>query len=152
MPSVVGMSRRRPRAALSEAGFRVNVDDADSLTPKGQVFSQSPGGGAVTPLGTLVTIYVSTGEPAAGHGPAGRRSAGSDAKLALHHSGWSVNIVKVDTDDPSSSATSSRRIPRHTRPRWSRSSITILVGVGAGGGDGGGGGAATAAAGRRRDG
>ena len=92
---------RKRSTTLSEAGFRVSVEIADSLSPKGQVFSQSPGGGTVTALGTLVQIQISTGVPAQVTMPRVVDMRGYDGeRRSSSHSGWSSNIVRVETGDP----------------------------------------------------
>jgi membrane peptidoglycan carboxypeptidase len=144
VPSVVGMTRKDATAALSEAGFRVNVVIADSLTPKGQIFSQSPGGGSVTPLGTMVTIYVSTGEPAQVTIPRVVGSRGFEARARLEALGLAVDLVKVDTDDPDLVGYVLAQDPHTGTVVVQGSTVTILVGRepkggGNGGGNGGGG-------------
>jgi len=144
------MSGHEARAALLHAGFRVNAVVSDSLAPEGQVFSQSPGGGAVTPLGTSVTIYVSTGEPAQVTVPRVVGLSRSDAEQALASLGLVANIVKVDTDDPKLVGVVLAQDPHSQTQVVQGSSITILVGrepkgdggggKGNGGGGGGGGG------------
>ena len=145
VPSVVGMTREEARAALTQAGFRVNAVVSDSLAPEGDVFSQSPGGGAVTPLGTSVTIYVSTGEPAQVTVPRVVGLSRADAEDALASVGLVANIVKVDTDDPKLVGIVLAQDPHSQTQVIQGTSITILVGRepkgnGDGGGKGNGGG------------
>jgi membrane peptidoglycan carboxypeptidase len=149
VPNVVGMSRNDAKAALSEAGFRVNVEISDSLSPKGQVFSQSPGGGSVTPLGTMVTIFVSTGEPAQVTIPRLVDMPGFEARALLQSLGLVANVVKVETDDPDLVGFVLAQDPHTGTQVVQGSTVTILVGKekgngnggnGNGGGDGGGGG------------
>ncbi len=156
VPSVVGMSREEARTALSEAGFRVSVEIADSLSPKGQVFSQSPGGGTITALGTIVSIQVSTGVPAQVTMPRVVGMTGFAASNLLQSLGLSVSIERVEADRPSDIGHVIAQEPKSQTLVVQGSSVTILVGAepkenggggngngnggGGGGGDGGGGG------------
>ncbi|MGH2679910.1 MAG: transglycosylase domain-containing protein [Actinomycetota bacterium] len=154
VPSVVGMSREEARTALSEAGFRVSVEIADSLSPKGQVFSQSPGGGTITALGTIVSIQVSTGVPAQVTMPRVVGMTGFAASNLLQSLGLSVSIERVEADRPSDIGHVIAQEPKSQTLVVQGSTVTILVGAepkgnggggngngnGGGGGDGGGGG------------
>ncbi len=46
VPSVIGLNRKNAITTLSEAGFRASVEVVDDSSPKGKVFSQTPGGGS----------------------------------------------------------------------------------------------------------
>jgi len=143
VPSVIGLKKDPAREILSEAGFRVSVSIADSTAPKGQVFSQSPGGGTVTELGTMVTIQVSTGVPPRVTMPrvVGLRSF--NAKLALQALGLAVNTVPVETENPAKVGYVISQDPQRGTLLLEGSAVTIFVGVepkGNGGGGNGGGG------------
>ena len=64
------------------------------------MFSQSPGGGTITPLGTLVTIPISTGEPARVTMPKVVGMRGCDARSLLSSLGLTVVTQKVQTGNP----------------------------------------------------
>jgi membrane peptidoglycan carboxypeptidase len=143
VPSVIGLKKDPAREILSEAGFRVSVSIADSTAPKGQVFSQSPGGGTVTELGTMVTIQVSTGVPPRVTMPrvVGLRSF--NGKLALQALGLAVNTVPVETENPAKVGYVIAQDPQRGTLLLEGSAVTIFVGVeprGNGGGGNGGGG------------
>jgi membrane peptidoglycan carboxypeptidase len=143
VPSVIGLKKDPAREILSEAGFRVSVSIADSTAPKGQVFSQSPGGGTVTELGTMVTIQVSTGVPPRVTMPrvVGLRSF--NGKLALQALGLAVNTVLVETENPAKVGYVIAQDPQRGTLLLEGSAVTIFVGVeprGNGGGGNGGGG------------
>jgi serine/threonine-protein kinase len=60
VPRVMGAEEERARTLLEEAGFEVlAIDFATADESKvGRVLSQSPGGGASVPQGSLVLLYV----------------------------------------------------------------------------------------------
>ena len=72
VPNVVGLKQADAIQSMSQAGFAaVSVGEA-SLTPAGEVISQSPTAGVIAKPGTQVTITVSTGpvvEPSASPSP-----------------------------------------------------------------------------------
>ena len=62
VPAVEGQSREEAEQALTEAGFKVDVEEAFSESvPEGDVISQSPEGGRQATKGRTVTITVSQG-------------------------------------------------------------------------------------------
>jgi penicillin-binding protein 1A len=142
VPSVVGLKKDEARAILSEAGFRVSVSMGDSFSRKGEVFSQSPGGGTVTFLGTLVMIQVSTGEPPQVSVPRVIGLKGFNAKLALQARGLAVNVVQVPTENPAKVGYVIAQDPPAHTVVVEGSPVKIYVGVGpngnGGGNDGGG--------------
>lgn len=72
IPDVVGSTRAEAIQTLGEAGFVVVVTEEASLTPAGEVVSQSPTGGVLAKPGSTVKISVSTGpvaEPSASPSP-----------------------------------------------------------------------------------
>jgi serine/threonine-protein kinase len=143
VPSVIGMKEKEATAVLSEAGFRVSVEIADSLSPKGQVFSQSPGGGTVTALGTSVSLQISTGEPATVTMPRVVGKRGYLAQAELGSLGLVVELVGVETDDQNLIGYVVAQDPRSAAEVIQGSTVTIMVGTeskGNGNGGGGGGG------------
>jgi serine/threonine-protein kinase len=72
VPNVVGSTQAEAVQALNAAGFAVVVVNQASLTPAGEVVSQSPTGGVIAKAGSTVKITVSTGpvvEPSASPSP-----------------------------------------------------------------------------------
>ena len=61
VPDVVGSTQAAAIQTLGAAGFAVVVAQEASLTPVGEVVSQSPTGGVIAKPGSAVTISVSTG-------------------------------------------------------------------------------------------
>lgn len=139
VPSVIGMKRREATEVLSEAGFRVSVEIADNVAPKGEVFSQTPGGGSVTALGTIVSLEVSTGVPAQVTMPRVVGMRGYDAKLRLESLGLVVELERVQTGDPRQDGYVIAQDPRSQTELVQGTTVTIFVGR-HGGGNGGGGG------------
>ena len=69
---MVGTTQADAEQTLGAAGFAVVVVDEASLTPAGEVVSQSPTGGVIAQSGSTVKITVSTGpaaEPSASPSP-----------------------------------------------------------------------------------
>jgi serine/threonine-protein kinase len=140
VPSVIGMKRQEAIETLSEAGFRASVEIADNLAPKGQVFSQTPGGGSVTALGTIVSVHISTGVPAKVTMPRVVDMRGYDAKLRLERLGLTVNLVRVETGDKKQVGYVIAQEPRSKTELVEGTTVTIYVGKAKGNGNGGGGG------------
>jgi penicillin-binding protein 1A len=144
IPSVIGMTRKEAIATLSEAGFRFSVTTADSISPKGQVFAQSPGGGTVTALGTIVSVQISTGVPARVSMPRVVGMRGYEAKALLQSLGLEVTTVRIETGAPDEVGYVITQDPRSQKLVTQGSTVTIFVGAdpkgGNGGGNGGGGG------------
>jgi serine/threonine-protein kinase len=72
VPDVVGSTQAAAVQSLNAAGFAVVVVNESSLTPAGEVVSQSPTGGVIAKSGSTVRISVSSGpvvEPSASPSP-----------------------------------------------------------------------------------
>lgn len=72
IPDVVGATQSAAVQTLGEAGFVVVIAEEASLTPAGEVVSQSPAAGVMAASGSKVTITVSTGpavEPSSSPSP-----------------------------------------------------------------------------------
>jgi penicillin-binding protein 1A len=139
VPSVIGMTKREAIATLSEAGFRFSIAIADSLSPKGKVFSQSPGGGTVTALGTVVSVQISTGEPAQVAMPRVVGMRGYEAKSLLESLGLQVTRVLVEAKRSDEVGYVLAQDPRSQRMVIQGTTVTIFVGAERTGGGGGGG-------------
>jgi membrane peptidoglycan carboxypeptidase len=141
VPSVIGMRRKEAVGTLSDAGFRASVTIADSSAPEGQVFSQSPGGGSVIPLGTLVSIQISTGVPPMVEVPRVVTLRVNEAVALLRSLGLSPAIVEVDTRDPNKVGVVINQDPNGHTTVEQGTTVTIFVGSeqkGNGGGNGNG--------------
>jgi membrane peptidoglycan carboxypeptidase len=138
VPSVIGMDRKGAITTLSEAGFRANVEVVDNLSTKGKVFSQSPGGGSVTALGTIVSVQISTGKPAQIPMPRVVGMRGFGAKVSLESLGLVVTTVRVETGDPNKIGFVIAQDPKSQILVIQGNTVTIFVGAAKGGGGGGG--------------
>jgi len=138
VPSVIGMTKKEAITTLADAGFRASVEIADSLSTKGQVFSQSPGGGSVTALGTLVSVQISTGKPAQIPMPRVVGMRGFEAKTSLESLGLVVATVRVETGNPSKIGFVIGQDPHGESLVIQGDTVTIFVGEAKGGGGGGG--------------
>ena len=94
VPNVVGLDERNAIDALVEASFTPTVQRVDSAAPEGQVVSQSPGGGTVTELGTVVSIRVSTGVPPEVEVPDVVGLEAAEAIVALESAGFEVEVAE----------------------------------------------------------
>jgi membrane peptidoglycan carboxypeptidase len=70
VPSVVGLDRSEAQSRLREAKLNANVVEIPSLEPEGIVVNQSISPGSTVRQGSVVTIWVSTGETPVGAMPA----------------------------------------------------------------------------------
>jgi eukaryotic-like serine/threonine-protein kinase len=142
VPSVIGMSRKEAITTLSKAGFRASVEIADSLSPRGQVFSQSPSGGSVVALGTSVSVQISTGEPPQITMPRVVGMRGFGAQVLLESLGLKVTVVRVETGNKNKIGFVVDQDPPSQTLLIAGDTVTISVGEakGGGGGNGGGGG------------
>jgi membrane peptidoglycan carboxypeptidase len=143
VPTVIGMTREEAITTLSKAGFRASVQIADSLATKGQVFSQSPGGGSVIALGTSVSVQISTGEPPQITMPRVVGMRGFGAQALLESLGLKVTVVRVETGNKNKLGVVIDQDPASQTLLIQGDTVTISVGEakgGNGGGNGGGGG------------
>jgi penicillin-binding protein 1A len=140
VPSVIGMTRKEAITTLSKAGFRASVEIADSLSPKGQVFSQSPSGGSVIALGTNVSVQISTGEPPQITMPRVVGMRGFGAQVLLESLGLKVTVVRVETGNKNKIGFVVDQDPPSQTLLIQGDTVTISVGEAKGGGGNGGGG------------
>lgn len=81
VPSVSGMSVSEAEAALEDAGFNaIQGGSAASGNPYGTVAFTSPSGGSYAPLGSIITVYTSTGvaPPPENNGGGGNNGGGNN--------------------------------------------------------------------------
>ncbi len=140
VPSVIGMDRDGAITTLSDAGFRAKIEVVDNLSEKGKVFSQSPGGGSVTALGTIVSVQISTGKAAEIPMPRVVGMRGFAAEVLLEASGLTVTTVRVQTGNPNKIGFVIAQDPHSGTPVVQGNTVTIFVGQAKGGGGNGGGG------------
>jgi penicillin-binding protein 1A len=83
VPSVVGLERGAAVSRLREAKLNSSVVEIASLEPAGLVVNQSVAPGATVSQGTVITIWVSTGETPVGEMPALIGMTVEDALVAI---------------------------------------------------------------------
>jgi len=107
VPSVVGLQRGQAEARLREARLNASVAEIPSLEPAGIVVNQSVAAGATVSQGSVITIWVSTGETPVGEMPALIGMTVEDALAAIHafelETGVKLSMVtqKVSVTDSS---------------------------------------------------
>jgi beta-lactam-binding protein with PASTA domain/predicted Ser/Thr protein kinase len=99
VPSVIGQPFESADSQLRGVGFDVVRADVDSDRPRGEVIGQSPGAGQTASKGSTVTLQVSRG-PQTTPVPDVTNQDVDTATAALEDAGFTVNVVRQDTDDP----------------------------------------------------
>jgi serine/threonine-protein kinase len=99
VPAVVGLSKEEAEQVLTDAGFKVEVEEQSSDTvDEGIVIRQDPEQGAEVDEGSTVTIVVSTGpEQIEVPDVVGRPEA--EARFIIKASGLEFRVVSVETPD-----------------------------------------------------
>ncbi|HEX8075356.1 MAG TPA: PASTA domain-containing protein [Thermoleophilaceae bacterium] len=137
VPSVVGQQQAEAKGALEDAGLKVTVVESDSDSPKREVLSQSPVGGAIVNRGSRVKITVSRGTEKVEVPDVVGRSR-DEASGILQGAGFTVNVVEIDTVDPDEVDHVIRQKPGARSQRKKGSPVTIYVGRAADDGTSGG--------------
>jgi eukaryotic-like serine/threonine-protein kinase len=99
VPSVIGQPFESADSQLRGVGFDVVRADVDSDRPRGEVIGQSPGAGQTASKGSTVTLQVSRG-PQTTPVPDVTNQDVDTATAALEDAGFTVDVVRQDTDDP----------------------------------------------------
>jgi serine/threonine-protein kinase len=133
VPNVVGLNKSGATDALAKAGFQAKVKIVDSAKPKGEVVAQTPAGGTVIALGSLVTIEVSNGVPAIVVVPKVVGLKSDAAQTALKDAGFLVKIVFKDVTDPARYGVVLAQSPGGGAKADQGTTVTITVGKKAGG-------------------
>ena len=138
VPNVVGLNKPGAVQKLAAAGFQARIEVVDSAEPKGVVVTQTPAGGAVTALGSLITIEVSNGIPAVVEVPKVVGMTSADAQAVLEKAGFLVKIVEKEVTDPARYGIVLAQAPGGGAKADQGTAVTITVGkkVGSGGGNG----------------
>lgn len=98
VPNVVGMTQASAEKKLTDAGFDVRVQTAESGTvQKGSVISQSPVAGSSAEAGAVVTLRVSGGAPKV-RVPNVVRMSQSRAERTLKNAGFGVRIQTASSN------------------------------------------------------
>ncbi|MBQ6401104.1 MAG: Stk1 family PASTA domain-containing Ser/Thr kinase [Firmicutes bacterium] len=99
VPDVVGMEEDSARAAIEEAGFKVNVSSQASEEESGTIISQDPKGGEQAEKGSTVNLVASDGSLAMANMPYLIGKSLSDAKSALKKAKLKTGDVNYDFSD-----------------------------------------------------
>jgi membrane peptidoglycan carboxypeptidase len=92
VPNVVGLTQDQAQKRLTDAGFTMNMDQVNSDLPKGVVASQSPAGGSSAPLGSAVTVFLSTGRAPKARVPNVVGFTEAEATQILRDAGYGVSV------------------------------------------------------------
>ena len=131
---VVGLQQAAAQRRLNSAGLRSRVTYVASSRPSGQVVSQSPAAGTSLARGSRVRISVSLG-PSGTPGVAVPDVIGQtqqDASTALEGAGFQVQVIPIDTGDPSENGTVVDEQPAGGSRAPKGSVVTIFVARSAG--------------------
>lgn len=156
IPHVVGSRSSHAQDELADAHFTPRLEKVASIQPMGTVIRQEPNGGALAPLGSLVTIFVSSGQIPQVVVPDVTEHTLGYARAKLVNVGLGVKVVEQVVDDPDKEGQVLAQNPKAGVRVDKASKVTLTVGVLDGGGGGGGGAAAgvsggiVAVTGRRR--
>jgi membrane peptidoglycan carboxypeptidase len=138
VPRVVGSGSDHAQHELAEAHFTPRVETVASVEPKGTVIRQVPSAGATAPLGSLVTIFVSSGQVPQVVVPDVRGHSLKYAQKKLQNAGLGVAVVEKVVDDPADDGRVLAQSPKAGARVDKDSKVTLTVGILD---DGGGGGA-----------
>jgi serine/threonine-protein kinase len=127
------MRSRAAQDALAAAFFTPRVEKVASVEPAGTVINQSPNAGTTAPLGSLVTISVSSGKVPQVLVPAVEGHTIEYAKAKLEHVGLVVKVVDQTVTDPGKVGHVLHQDPAAGEKVDKASTVTLTVGVAADG-------------------
>jgi eukaryotic-like serine/threonine-protein kinase len=126
IPSEVGQDPSVAGAALGALGFKVtSATEPSNTEPAGRVTRTAPPVGTMVPMGSAVTIYVSTGTQDVAV-PNVQFESASTATQTLEGAGFTVATSTQNTNDPSRSGIVLSYNPSGSAPKGA--TITIVVG------------------------
>ena len=128
VPNVVGLLFGGAQNLLSKADFTAIRKDVPSPQPVGTVVAQSPPAGSKAPLGTGVTLSVSTGAAANITVPDVVGMTEADAQAALGQAGFVVSVVDVTTTDKKKDGIVLYQSPRGGQQVQQGTAVAISVG------------------------
>jgi penicillin-binding protein 1A len=129
IPDVVGFKSGHARSVLARANFTPLVVIVDSALPKGTVVTQTPAGGTSAELGALVTIEISSGEPAKVKVPDVVGMSRAEAKAALEAAGFVPQVVEKHVTNPDNVDTVLSQDPDPGTKLLQGTTVTVTVGV-----------------------
>jgi penicillin-binding protein 1A len=128
VPNVVGKKQADAVQTLVKASFTPVVRTGPSVEPAGIVFSQSPGGGASAPLGSIVTIMVSNGKAPQSTVPNVVGKTQQQARNILRAEGFKVAVQVQEVNDPKLDGIVLNQSPKGGKKVPAGSTVTIVVG------------------------
>jgi penicillin-binding protein 1A len=128
VPRVVGMRSNAAQQKLAAAFFTPKVVKVASVEPAGTVINQSPNAGATAPLGSLVTISVSSGKAPQVVIPDVEGHALDYAKTKLENLGLVVKVVEQTVTNPANDGKVLSQDPAAGEKVDKQTTITLTVG------------------------
>jgi penicillin-binding protein 1A len=128
IPDVTGLQQKDAEDALTKANFVPIAKPVDSTDPKGTVVTQSPAGGSSAPLGSAVTINVSTGIAPTKAVPNVVGKTQAAASATLKGVGYAVKVVFQTVSDPSKDGIVLSQSPGAGTKLQVGKTVTIVVG------------------------
>jgi eukaryotic-like serine/threonine-protein kinase len=127
VPPVLSVPYAQAESTLKAKGFRVARTDVDSNEPAETVLRQDPGGNAMVPQGSTITLTVSKG-PTQTQVPSVTTLDKDTAVSTLKDAGFKVKIVPQDTNDPTQENIVLDQSPAAGTLADPHSVVTIFVG------------------------
>jgi penicillin-binding protein 1A len=129
VPRVVGMRSKAAQQELADASFTPKVERVASVEPAGTVIHQTPNPGTTAPLGSLVTISVSSGHaPQVVVPPLEGRTEGF-ATTKLEQQGLVAKVVAQIVTDPDKVGVVLHQDPAAGEKVDKGSTVTLTVGA-----------------------
>jgi serine/threonine protein kinase len=128
VPNVVGDDEDDARQTLEGSGFKVNVEQVDSIKPAGQVVSQNPAANSKVAKDTLITLKVSKGNQFEMPDLTGMTQ--KEVENKLRSLGWSgnLNVDEQATTNPAQDKQVLSQNPTKGTPITKGAAVTITVG------------------------
>ena len=127
VPNVVGQPYESAASTLFGAGFAVVREDVEDDAAEGIVVAQDPAANSLQGRGATITLQVSQG-PATSTVPDVTSQAEQQARTAIRNAGFEVEVVRVDTEDPTLEGIVTSQEPPGGTELEPGETITLFVG------------------------
>jgi eukaryotic-like serine/threonine-protein kinase len=127
VPNVVGQPYESAASTLFGAGFAVVRQDVENDEAEGIVVAQDPAANSLQGRGATITLQVSEG-PATSTVPDVTSQAEAQARTAIRNAGFEVEVVPVDTEDPTLEGIVTSQEPPGGTELEQGETITLFVG------------------------
>ena len=127
VPNVVGQPYESAASTLFGAGFAVVRQDVEDDAAEGIVVAQDPAPNSLQGRGATITLQVSQG-PATSTVPDVTSQAEQQARAAIRTAGFEVEVVPVDTEDPTLEGIVTSQDPPGGTELEQGETITLFVG------------------------